>query len=113
MSSTTVHSKNQNENHTTSVAGSAFVATEKTLEIPPKGQVYEVISNYVEEQGNIEIPVGNAKLQENGILQMENGANVAMANPKAYQAIVENKRRREEMEIKAEATERANVGSER
>ncbi len=99
MSSTTVHSNNKDN---VSVAGSVFVATEKTLEVPPKGQVYEVISSRIEE-GNMEIPVGNAKLQENGTLQMENGTTIVMVNPKAYQAILNAKKQRKEMGRKAEA----------
>ncbi len=99
MSSTTVHSNNKDNG---SVAGSVFVATENTLEIPPegKGQVYEVISSRIEE-GNMEIPVGNAKLQENGTLQMENGTTIVMVNPRVWQELLNAKKQREEMGRKA------------
>lgn len=105
MSSTTVHSNNQKERITTSVAGSAFVATEKTLEIPPQGQVFEVISSYIEEQGNMEIPVGDCKLNENGILETENG-NITM-EAKAYKRALDNKARKIEMKAKAENKDKA------
>lgn len=104
MSSTTVHSNNQKERITTSVAGSAFVATEKTLEVPPQGQVFEVISSYIEEQGNMEIPVGNCKLHENGVLETENG-NITIGE-KAYKNALDSKARKVEMKAKAESKDR-------
>ncbi len=100
MSSTNVHSNNKD--NVSVVAGSVFVATENTLEVPPKGkgQVYEVISSRIEE-GNMEIPVGNAKLQENGTLQMENGTTIVMVNPRVWQELLNAKKQREEMGRKA------------
>ncbi len=98
MSSTNVPSNNNN----VSVAGSIFAAKKRTLDFPPKGRVYEVISSRIEE-GNMKIPVGNAKLQENGTLQLGNGTTVVMANKeKAYQAILNAKKQRKEMGRKAE-----------
>ena len=103
MNSTTVPSNNEKQRNATSVAGSVFVATENTLEIPPKGQVFEVISSYIEEKGNIEIPAGNCKLNENGILETENGK--ISIGEEAYKSAVNNKKNKKEMKAKAEAKE--------
>jgi uncharacterized protein YozE (UPF0346 family) len=93
MSSTTVHSKTNNQKNTTSVAGTVFKATEKTLEIPPKGQVFEVISNYVEEQGNLEIPVGNAIVTEKNQMVKQDGTTL-MLHENAFETIAKNRRNR-------------------
>ena len=93
MSSTTVHSKTNNQKNTTSVAGTVFKATEKTLEIPPKGQVFEVISNYVEEQGNLEIPVGNAIVTEKNQMVKQDGTTL-MRHENAFETIAKNRRNR-------------------
>ena len=93
MSSTTVHSKTNNQKNTTSVAGTVFKATEKTLEIPPKGQVFEVISNYVEEQGNLEIPVGNAIVTEKNQMVKQDGTTL-MLHENAFETIEKNRRNR-------------------
>lgn len=100
MNSTSVPSNYRQNKRTTSVAGSIFKPTEKTLEIPPQKQVYEVIPSYIEEQGNMEIPTGNAKVYENGILEMENGTTKKMANPKAFQNIKAEEQRKAEMKAK-------------
>jgi len=107
MNSTSVPSNNNQNKRTTSVAGSIFKPTERTLEVPPKKQVYEVIQSYIEEQGNMEIPTGNAKVYENGILEMDNGTTKKMANPRAYQNMKEQEQRKAEMKAKAARASKA------
>lgn len=104
MNSTNVPSNNEQNMRTTSVAGSIFKPTEKTLEVPPKKQIYEIIPSYIEEQGNMEIPTGNAKVYENGILETENGTTKKMTNPKAFQNMKVENQRKAEMKIKAAKT---------
>ena len=94
MSSTNVHSKN---NLKTSVAGIIFKATERTLEVPPRGQVFEIITSYVESQGNIEIATGEAKLYENGTLQLQDGNLLEMKNSNAYHDLTEKKLKAEKL----------------
>ncbi|MGN1270265.1 MAG: hypothetical protein ACI4UU_05325 [Clostridia bacterium] len=93
MSSTNVHSK-QNTVGSAMVAGSAFNVTEKDLEFPPKGQVFEVVSGYIEEQGNIEIAAGNGFVTENGELVKQDGS-AAKMDPEAYRNIVKARKERE------------------
>ncbi len=78
MSSTTVHSN-------TSIAGSAFVATEKTVEIPPKGQVYEAITNYVEAKDNLEIPAGDAIIYKDGTMKKQDGSVAKLSQRDAFE----------------------------
>lgn len=100
MSSTTVHSNNnQNKGILSIIAGSTFITTEKTLEVPPKSNVHEVISTYVEEQGNVEILVHNSNLKENGTLETPEGR-VTLKNPEAYKNILANKAKREKLQGK-------------
>ena len=99
MSSTTVHSDNKNEKNTPCVAGSVFQPTEKTLEVPPKGQVYEVISSYIEEQGNIEIPAE----KDESVLE------VSILSPEAIRTIISYKKERDEK--KAKLKEKVKVSS--
>ena len=97
MSSTTVHSNKS----TGSVAGSAFIATEKTLEIPPKSQVFKAIPNYVEEQGNIEIPVSEGYVTEKSELVKADGTKVAMKNKNAFEEISKHKNQKDKMRSEA------------
>ena len=97
MSSTTVHSNQNNQKNTTSVAGTVFKATEKTLEIPPKGQVLEVISNYVEEQGNLETTVGNSIVNEKNQMVKQDGT-IIMMHPGAFNAIMKHQQEKQEQE---------------
>lgn len=113
MSSTTVHSKQNNQKNTTSVAGTVFKATEKTLEIPPKGQVFEVISSYVEEQGNLEIPVGNAIINEKNQMVKQDGT-ILMLHENAFETIAKNRKTRNmQRGAKTEKTARIQVGESR
>ena len=82
MSSTNVHSENSKS--TASIAGSAFDVTEETLEIPPEAQVFKEIPSYVEEQGNIEIPVGEGFVTDKNILVKKDGTTLNMKNPNTY-----------------------------
>lgn len=91
MSSTNVHS-NQDM---ASVAGSIFQATPKTLEVPPKGQVFEAISSYIESQGNLEIAVGNATLKENGEMIKQDGT-TQMMGAKSFDTAKKYKTEREQ-----------------
>ena len=93
MSSTNVHSK-QNTVGSAIVAGSAFNVTEKDLEFPPKGQVFEAVSGYIEEQGNIVIAAGNGYVTENGELVKQDGS-VAKMEPEAYRNMVKARKERE------------------
>lgn len=88
MSSTNVRSK-QN----TIVAGSAFNVTEKDLEFPPKGQVLEEVAGYIEEQGNIEISVGQGFVTENGELVKEDGSVLKM-KAESYRNIAKGREER-------------------
>lgn len=92
MGSTTVHSKNSKS--TVSIAGSAFKPTEKTLEIPPKAQVFEVIPSYVEKQGNIEIPAGEGFVTDKNELVKADGTVLKMKKPSAFKKIEEHKAKR-------------------
>ena len=113
MSSTTVHSKQNNQKNATSVAGTVFKATEKTLEIPPKGQVFEVISNYVEEQGNLEIPVGNAVVNEKNQIVKQDGTTL-MLHENAFVTIEKNRKTRNMQKgVKIEKTSRVKAGESR
>ena len=93
MSSTNVHSK-QNTVGSAIVAGSAFNVTEKDLEFPPKGQVFEAVSGYIEEQGNIVIAAGNGYVTENGELVKQDGSTVKMS-PEAYRNMIKARKERE------------------
>lgn len=99
MSSTNVHSKKSKS--TGSIAGSAFKPTEKTLEIPPKTQVFEVIPSYVEEQGNIEIPAGDAYVNDRNEMVKADGTIAKMKNPKAFDEISKHKNQKDKMGEKA------------
>ena len=75
------------------IAGSAFDVTDKTLEIPPKAQVLKEIASYIEEQGNIEIPVGKGYVTDKNKLEKEDGTTVNMNNPNAYANLKQNEER--------------------
>ncbi len=92
MSSTNVHSK-QNTAGLAIVAGSAFNVTDKDLEFPPKGQIFETVSAYIEEQGNIEIAAGNGFVTENGDLVRQDGS-VAKMKKESYKNIINAKKER-------------------
>lgn len=83
MSSTNVHSNKS----TVSIAGTAFIPTEKTLEIPPKSQVFKGITSYVEEQGNIEISVGTGYINEKSELITAEGKIISMKDKQAFKKI--------------------------
>lgn len=113
MSSTTVHSNQNNQKNTTSVAGTVFKATEKTLEIPPKGQVFEVISRYVEEQGNLEIPVGNAIVNEKNQMVKQDGTTLKL-HTNAFATIAKDRQTRNMQKgAKVEKASRVQVGESR
>lgn len=93
MSSTTVHSK-QNTVGSTKLAGSALKVTEKDLEFPPKGQVFETVSQYIEEQGEIEITAGDGFITENDDIEKQDGSTVK-AYAGAYNDLIEARKNRE------------------
>lgn len=99
MNSTTGLST-QETNHTT-IAGTAFDLTEKSLVVPPEKQVYVEIPSNIG-NGSIEIPVGNARVYENGTLEMQDGTKIKMANAKAYQNMAKRRDERSQMKVKAE-----------
>ncbi len=75
MSHTTVDS-NKKENRKSSATALMFYTNEKTLEVPPTRNVNEVISTYVEDQGNIELEARNAILNEKGQIIDENSNSI-------------------------------------
>lgn len=95
MSRTTVDS-NQEEIYTTSVAGSDMYVTENSLEVPKETKkVYEGITTYIEEQGNLEIPVGDAVVTKNDELKLEDGT-VIMMHPGAFNVIMKHQQEKQE-----------------
>ncbi len=107
MNQTTVDSNKKNKKDMPTVAGSTIQVTENTLEVPPRGQVYEVITGYIEEQGNMEIPAGDAIVNENGQMQLEDGTVIATLNPQAVKDLVSYKKQREEKSKKVKASSKA------
>ena len=102
MSRTTVHSNKENEKNTPSIAGSVILIDDerKTIDVPQQGQVYKVISSYIEEQGNMEIPTGDAIVNENGQMQKGDGTVIAILNPRAVKDLISYKKQRDEREKK-------------
>ena len=100
MNQTTVDSNKENKKDMPTVAGSMIQVTENTLEVPPRGQVYEVITSYIDEQGNMEIPAGDAIVNENGQMQKADGTVIAILNPKAVKDLISYKKQRDEKEAK-------------
>ena len=107
MNRTTVDSNKENKKNMSTVAGSVMRVTKNTLEIPPKGQVYEVITSYIEEQGNMEIPAGYATVNENGQMQIEDGTIIAVLNPQAVKDLLSYKKQRQEKGKKINASSKA------
>ena len=109
MSSTTVHSKKENDqkvNNPAPVCGQT-IPTNKTLEVPPKTAKWGISEKEViksEELGEIVFSqVENSKVNADGTLEMQDGTTIVMVNPKVYQALLSVKKTREEMRQKAEA----------
>ncbi len=98
MSRTTVHSNKESEKSAPSIAGSVIQINDKTntIDVPQKGQVYKVISSYIEEQGNMEIPTGDAIVNENGQMQDIDGTVIVTLNPQAVKDLNSYKEQREE-----------------
>lgn len=108
MSSTTVHSKQKNDqkvNNPAPVCGQT-IPTDKALEIPPKTAKWGVAEKEViksEELGEIVFSeVEKSKVNADGTLEMQDGTSIVMVNPKVYQALLSVKKTREEMKLKAE-----------
>ena len=109
MSRTTVHSNKESEKNTPSIAGSVILIDDerKTIDVPQQGQVYKVISSYIEEQGNMEIPTGDAIVNENGQMQKADGTVIATLNPKAVKDLISYKKERDEKEAKLKVSSKA------
>lgn len=101
MNSTSVPS---NQDNPAIVVGQT-IPTDKGLEMPPKTARWGVSEKEVkkaDKQGEIVISqVGGSKVKENGTLEMDDGKIMNMANPKAYQILLANKRQKAEMKEKA------------
>lgn len=109
MSSTTVHSKQKNDqevNNPAPACGQPRPTTDKTLEMPPKTAKWGISEEEVrksEELGEIVISkAGESKVNADGTLEKQDGTTIVMVNPKVYQALLSVKKTREEMELKAE-----------
>lgn len=85
MSSTTVHS---------------------ILDFPPEANLFVEIGGYVEEQENIEIPVGDGFINEANELITENGQKIEM-RPISYKNIKENMAKREQQRNSNNKVEKA------
>lgn len=105
MNSTTGLST-QETNHTT-IAGTAFDLTEKSLVVPPEKQVYVEIPSNIG-NGSIEIPVGNAKVYENGDVELSNGKIIKLVDKNAYKNIAKRQLEKAQMNAKAEQKEAEN-----
>ena len=114
MSHTTVDS-NQEEIYTTSVAGSDMYVTENSLEVPKETKkVNEGITTYIEEQGNLEIPVGDAVVTKNDELKLEDGTTLMM-HPGAFNVIMKHQQEKQEQEraiAKKERNSKVKAGKE-
>lgn len=101
MSSTTGHSTRKINN--IAMDGTEFYVDgkEKKLDFPPNGAVLKVIPNSIEEE-IMEIPVGIARVYENGTLEMQDGTKIKMANAKAYQNMAKRRDESSQMKVKAE-----------
>ena len=109
MSSTTVHSNTQEKNKKASIAASGIYLTENSLEVPKDAKkVHEIITSYIEEQGNMEIPAGNATIKENGEMKLENGKIVVVA-PEAMKVLAKQRKAKKEMKEKATTRNTARV----
>lgn len=96
MSSTTVHSKKQTK---TSIVATSMYLTEKSLEVPEDAKkLQETLVDYIGGEG-MEIPVGNAIVNEKGEMKLQNGT-VAMMSPEAIKAIIENRKQKQIMKEK-------------
>lgn len=109
MNSTNVPSKKENKIR---ITGSAIYVTDKALEIP-KDAIRVDKAIVFGENESMEIPVGEAKLNENGTLELQNGTIITMVNPKVYQTLKANKERKEKMNLKARNTGKAQTGVDR
>lgn len=97
MSRTTVDS-NQEELHTTSVAGSEVYVTENSLEVPKETKkVHEEITTYIEEQENLERPVGDSVVTKNDEFKLEDGT-ILMMYPGAFNVIMKHQQEKQEQE---------------
>ena len=112
MSHTTVDS---NKAYKTSVAGSDMYVTENSLEIPKETKkLNEGITTYIEEQGNLEIPVGDAVVTKNDELKLEDGT-ILMMHSGAFNVIMKHQQEKEEQQnaiAKKEKTSKVKAGKE-
>ena len=114
MNSTNVPSnmKNDQVNNPAPVCGQTIPTEGNGIEMPPKAASWGKSAYEVENGETIEIPVGNSRINENNILEMDNGNILDMKNPKAYQNVVSAKIQRDEMARKAKQKE-AQAGVDR
>ena len=89
--------------------------TENSLEVPKETKkVYEGITTYIEEQGNLEIPVGDAVVTKNDELKLEDGT-ILMMHAGAFNVIMRHQQEKQEQEraiAKKERTSKAPAGKE-
>ena len=111
MSGTTVHSSKENKKEEPCVAGSITTFTERTVEVPENGQVYEEITSYIEEKGNMEIEAGDFEIGPDGVAK-ENGTTITVFSPemmKTFAKYAEERKQQEEL-IKAISQKQSSKG---
>lgn len=107
MSSTTVHSNTQEK---TKIVASEIYFTEKTIEVPRDAKTNKLntlengITSYIQEQGSIEIPVGNGMVNAKGEMVLQNG-NVAHVTPEDIRTLAKYDKERKEQANKLQAKE--------
>lgn len=110
MNSTNVPSKRDNP----AVIIGKTIPTDKELEMPPKTAKWGVSEKEVrsaEQEGEIVISqVGKSKIREDGTLEMQDGKTISMVNPKAYQVLMADRKKKEVM--KEEASRKKEVMKE-
>ena len=103
MNSTSVPSNKKNDqkvNNPAPVCGQTIPTEEKGMEMPPKAASWGISVNEAR-NGELEIPVGNSRINENNTLEMDNGNIIDMKNPNAFKNVVSAKTQRNEMNKKA------------
>ena len=113
MNSTNVPSnmKNDQVNNPAPVCGQTIPTEGNGIEMPPKAASWGKSAYEVENGETIEIPVGNSRINENNILEMDNG-NILKMGPNAFKNVVSAKMQRNEMDKKAKQKE-AQAGVDR
>lgn len=109
MKSTSVPSnsrENQEMNNPSLFSGQTIPNKEGNIEMPPRAASTGISKKAIKIADAIgeilEIPVGDCKVNENNTMELENGKIKNMKRENAYQTIVEDKQKRQEMKEEAE-----------